>query len=320
MDPARGDGGRRDRAGVPPRHCPLRPTAPGEAGGPGGAEGRRPLPVRQRAARLDRGRGRAHRRLRPQRGRPHRQHHPAARLARPHLRGHGLPRPAPQARAGRRLGPVPAVGRRPHRRPSPAAHPPPALRAVGRPGRLVDPGPDHPHRRPGHLRGRRGQPVPAALDLRPRGHAGRQDRPDRLRPLVPRDRDAAHPLGRRGLAGTGRGRRVGPGAAAVGGHHRRQAQLPAAQDGRDPGRAGRHRHRRLPPVRRRADGRDRRQAGDRARPGGRGRRDGPARGGAAHGHPAGRHPLPHRRGRRRPARPGRPGRGRTLPPRARRLA
>ena len=79
--------------------------------------------------------------------------------------------------------------------------------------------------------------------------------------------------------------------------------VPPAQGGRDPGRAGRRRQRRLPPVRRRADGRDRRQAGGRARPRGRGRRDGPARGEPAHGHPAGGHPLPDRRGRRRPARP-----------------
>jgi hypothetical protein len=55
--------------------------------------------------------------------------------------------------------------------------------------------------------------------------------PDRLRPLVPRDRDAAHPLGRRGLAGPDRGRRDGPGAAAVGGHHRRQAGFRRLEDG-----------------------------------------------------------------------------------------
>src|SRR5215217_3197294 len=320
MDPAGGDGRRRDRAGVPLRHRPLRPAAARGPGGPGGAQGRRPLPVRQRAAGLDRGRRRRpHRRLRPRRRRPDRQHHHAPGLARADLRGHAVPGPAPQAGDRRRLGPVRADGRGPHRRTGAAAHPPPALRPVDRPGRLVDPGPDHPHRRPGQLRGRRGQPLPAALDLRPRRQAGRQDGPDRLRPLVPGDRDAADPVGRRGLAGAGRGGRDGPGAAAVGGHHRRQALVPAPGDGRDPGRAGRHRHRRVPALRRRAHGRDRRQAGDRARPGGRGRRDGPARGGPALGHPAGRHPLPDRRGRRRAAGPGRPRRGGTGPPRAGRL-
>ncbi len=228
MDPARGDGRRRDRAGVPPRHRPLRPASPRGAGGPGGAQGGRPLPVRQRAACLDRGRGRPHRRPRPRRRRPDRQHHPAARLARPDLRRDALPRRAAPARDRRRLGPVRAVGRRPHGRAGAAAHPPPAVHPVDRPGRLVDPGPHHPRRRPGHLRGRRGQPVPPALDLRPPGPAGGQDGPDRLRPLVPGDRAAAHPVGRRGLAGAGRRRRDRPGAAAVGGHHRRQARRSGA--------------------------------------------------------------------------------------------
>ena len=98
---------------------------PRGAGGPGGAQGRRPLPVRQRAARLDRGRGRPHRRPRPRRRRPDRQHHPAARLARPDLRGDALPRRAPppeigdgwvrfvQSAGGRTGAPAPRRIRRP---------------------------------------------------------------------------------------------------------------------------------------------------------------------------------------------------------------
>jgi len=48
-----------------------------------------------------------------------------------------------------------------------------------------------------------------------------------------------HALGRRGLGPDRHRRRVGVGAPAVGGHHRRQAAVPTAGGRPDPGRAGR---------------------------------------------------------------------------------
>ena len=70
--------------------------------GPGRPAGRRQVPLRQRAAGLDRRRRRRDRGLRLLRRRPHRLHHPEARLARHDARGHRVRGPAPGARAERR--------------------------------------------------------------------------------------------------------------------------------------------------------------------------------------------------------------------------
>ena len=104
-----------------------------------------------------------------------------------------------------------------------------------------------------------------------------------------RETELQRTLGRRGLAGAGRRRRDGPGAAPVGGHHRRQALVPAPPGRRDPGRAGDT----GTEVYLLFDGVLRVEIDGKAVPSsarGRGRRDGPARG-TAHGHPAGGHPC-----------------------------
>ena len=275
--------------------------------------------VCQPSAGLDRGRGRPHRRPRPRRRHQDRQHHPAPRLARPDLRRPGLPGRAPQARAGRRLGPVHAVGRRPHRRAGAAAHPPPAVRPVDRPGRPVDPRPrHHPHRRPGHLRGRRGHPSRGTGSTTTTARWSPR-RPDRLRPLVPRDRAAAHPWGDEDsparfvvAAETALERRLS--VAIIDGIPRsggcrparpwssRAIPAPTSTSCSTACSGSRSTARRSPSLGPGA------VVGEMA-----------LLEGAAHGHPAGGHPLPHRRGRRRPARPRRPRGGGTGPPRAGRL-
>ena len=223
---------------------PLRPAAARPAGRPGGPARLQRHPLRQRAAGLHRGRRRrpGHRARAPRPG-PHGPHPHAAGRDRPDLLRGQLPRPARGARGRRRRGPLHPDGRRPAGHAvapaGPAAALPPGLGAGG----VVDAGPHHPRRRVRRLRGRRGQLVPAALDLRPRRDPPGQDGPDRLRHLVPGVVRREEPVGRRGVADGGHRRGDRAGTGAVGHHHRLRPAVPAAARRRGPGRAGRGRRR-----------------------------------------------------------------------------
>ena len=289
---------------------PLRPAAAGPARRPRGVARGQRHPVRQRAPGLDRGRRRrpGHRARAPRPG-AHGPHPHAAGRDRPDLLRGQLPRPARGAGGRRRGRAVHPDGRRPAGHAVAPAGPAAAVSAGLRAGGVVDPGPGDPGRRQRVVRGRRGQLLPAALDLRPRRHPPGQDRADRLRHLVPRVLRREEPLGRRGVADGGHGRRDRAGAGAVGHHHRLRPALPAAADRRGPGLPGRPRGRAVPALRRGPGRRAGRPPGRRGRPGGHPGRDGPARGGPPDGHPAGGDPLPGGGRARRPGRPGRPGRG-----------
>ena len=168
--------------------------------------------------------------------------------------------------------------------------PDPGLAAAGRPGRLDHPVADHPRRRDQRAGPGRGQPVPAALGLRPRRAPDRHLRGGRLHRLAGRRLGPVHPLGRPRRPGAGHRRRDRPGTGAVPGHARLGAPLAAPAQGRHPGLPGRPRPRALPALRRAAGGGDRRRHRDRARPGGGGGGGGAAGRRPAHRHPAGRHP------------------------------
>jgi len=279
----RGDGEAALRAGGGPlRPAPARP--PRRPGEPARLQRR---PLRQRAAGLHRGRRRRpYHRARPPGPGPHGPHPHAAGRHRPDLRRHRLPRPARRDRGRRRRGPVHPDGRRPAGHALAPAGPAPPVPPGQRAGGVVDPGPGAPRRRHRPLRGRRGQLVPAALDLRPRRHPPGQDRADRLRHLVPRVVRGEQPLGRCGVAGGGHRRGERAGAGAVGHHHRLRPALPAPGGRRGPGLPGRGRRRAVPAVRRGPGRGAGRPAGRRGRAGGHPGRDGAAGGGAPHGHPA----------------------------------
>ena len=114
--------------------------------------------------------------------------------------------------------------RGPDRHPRPAAGAAAAVHPVaGAAG--VDHAVAHPaRRRPGRVRGHRGQPVPPALDLRRRRAAGPQVRPDRLRQLGPGVVRPPHSLGRRGFPGPGHRGRDRAGAEPVRAAHARRGQ------------------------------------------------------------------------------------------------
>src|SRR6266511_3617280 len=303
------------RARLRQRPRPLRPATPRPASGPGGAAGQGRGPLPQPAARLHRSERWAHHRPRtPGRG-PHRQHHPAAGGHRPDLPGSGLSRPALAATVRGWLGAVRADHGRPHRRGRAPSSAPQAVRAAGRANGVDHPGTDHPRRRALRVPDDRGQPVPAALDLRPHRPAGRQERPDRLPELVSAVVRAAHAVGWRAVTGAGDRGGVGPGAAAVSDDHRLPAAVRAALSGGGPGGAGRAWRQAVCAVRRGAAGAARRPAGDRGGAGCRAGRDGPAGRRPAHGHPAGGHALPGRGRARRPGRTGHARSGGKPPPR-----
>ena len=183
VDPVRGHHGSLEGP-VRDGHDPLRRAAPGPARRPRGASDQRPVPRGQRAAGVHRGRGRPDRQGRASRPGSHRGDDGARRA-----RGDAVPR-GPSARhpAGARGRAHVGALRPDHRRPDgpadPQTDPAQALRPVLAVDRMDDARPDDQHRRLVEPRGRRRQPVPAPLDLRPRGDAGREVGNDRLRHLV----------------------------------------------------------------------------------------------------------------------------------------
>ena len=124
---------------------------------------------------------------------------------------------------------------------------------------------DAPRGRPHRARGRRGEPVPASLDLRRRGRPRGEERHRRLQGVVSQLARRQHAVGRRRVGGGGRGggeraRARAVADASLGRRGARQAKARRGRGARDAGRGGR---RALPPPRRRPGRRGRRRAGRR---------------------------------------------------------
>ncbi len=148
---------------------PLRRPAVRGTRGPRGTPRGRQVPVRQRAAGLDRGRRRrADQRRRLRRVRNDRLHHPpAGRPARPLPGGQAARHPA-AARAGAGLGAVHPDRWRPHRGADAPDGQAPPLRAVAGPAGVDHADADPARRRHRRARDDRGERVPPALGLRRR--------------------------------------------------------------------------------------------------------------------------------------------------------
>ena len=161
---------RRHPDGVRLRVHALRRPASGGARGHRGAAGGGPVPLRERAAGLDRGRRlRPHHRRRLRRQRDHGRHHAAGRRPEPHVPGGRAARHAAHAGARRGVDALRPDHRGPDRHPRAPAGTAAAFHPVaGAAG--VDHAVAHPaRRRPRRVLGHRSQPVPPALDLRRRG-------------------------------------------------------------------------------------------------------------------------------------------------------
>ena len=191
---------------------------------------------------VHRGRGRPDRGRRPLGQGPHRRDDRPRRTGGPAVPGGPPARTSrPEPEVGAIVRPLRPDGRRPDGPADAAAGAAQAVRPVLAVDRLDDARPDDQRRRQLEPRARRREPVPAPLDLRPRGPARREVGRDRLRQVVQRLVRRADAVGRAGLAGGGGRGRVGARAVAVERDHarRREAEDPQDRRGRDARAAGR---------------------------------------------------------------------------------